>query len=161
MSVRYFALILGIMFLLIGVLAFVPGLTTTPPAAAADAVDAGAGAAHQHDLVVTGPGHGYLLGLFHVNLLHNLVHLAFGLWGVLAYRSLGGSITYARSVAVIYGLLAIMGLIPGLNTMFGLVPIHGHDVWLHLVIAGAAAYFGWAHAPVARTTEMHGTDVTA
>jgi hypothetical protein len=154
MNVRYFALILGIMFLLVGVLAFVPGLTTHP------ATDAGAGA-HQHDLVVTGPGHGYLLGLFHVNILHNLVHLLFGVWGVIAYRSLGASVTYSRAVAIIYGVLVVAGLIPGLNTMFGLVPIHGNDVWLHLLIAGAAAYFGWAAAPVAHRTEMHGTDVVA
>ena len=135
MSVRYFALILGIAFLLVGVLAFVPGMVQTPPADA-------------HELHVTGPGHGYLLGLFHVNVLHNLVHLLFGLWGVLAYRSVSGSITYARIVAISYGVLAIMGLIPVLNTLFGLVPIHGADVLLHAVIAAAAAYFGFL-APAA------------
>ena len=36
-----------------------------------------------------------------------------------------------------------MGLIPGLNTVFGLIPLHGHDVWLHLILAAAAGYFGW------------------
>lgn len=42
-----------------------------------------------------------------------------------------------------YGALAVMGLIPGLDTLFGLVPIFGHDVWLHAVTAAAAVYFGW------------------
>jgi hypothetical protein len=37
----------------------------------------------------------------------------------------------------------VLGLVPGLNTVFGLVPIHGHDVWLHAGTALAAAYFGW------------------
>jgi hypothetical protein len=50
---------------------------------------------------------------------------------------------YAQSLAVLYGALGVMGLIPGLNTVFGLVPLHGHDVWLHLGTAAAAAYFGW------------------
>ena len=50
---------------------------------------------------------------------------------------------YARSLAVLYGVLGIMGLIPGLNTLFGLVPLHGHDVWLHLGTAAVAAYFGF------------------
>ena len=55
--------------------------------------------------------------------------------------------TYARGLAVFYGLLAVMGLIPGLNTTLGLIPVFGHDVWLHALTAAAAAYFGWA-APV-------------
>ena len=58
-------------------------------------------------------------------------------------RSFDAARTYARIVAVAYGLLTVMGLMPGLNTMFGLVPIHGHDVRLHALIAAAGAYFGF------------------
>jgi len=129
MAVRYFALVMGITFLLVGLMAFVPGLNQTHT--------------DHPELAVEGPGTGYLLGLFHVNILHNLVHLAFGLWGVIAYRSFDHSRLYARVVAVSYALLAVMGLVPGLNTLFGMVPIHGHDVWLHALIAAAAAYFGF------------------
>src|SRR5439155_20434903 len=85
-----------------------------------------------------------LLGMFPVNVLHSLVHVLFGVWGIAAYFRFDASRFYARFVAVAYGLLAIMGLIPGLNTVFGLIPIHGNDVWLHAFIAIAAAYFGWA-----------------
>lgn len=143
MNTRYFALILGIAFLLVGILAFIPGMVTHP------AQEAG------HELTVTGPGHGYLLGLFHVNVLHNIVHLLFGLWGILAYRTLGASRQYAQIVAIAYGLLTIMGLIPRLNTVFGLVPLHGHDVWLHAVIALASAYFGFAPAREPRAATEH------
>lgn len=130
--VRYFALTLGIVFLIVGVAGFIPGLTTQHAGAP--------------ELAVHGPGHGYLLGLFHVNLLHNLVHLAFGVWGVIAYRSYDASRLYARGVAVIYGVLVVFGLCPDprINTLFGLVPVHGHDVWLHAVLALAGAVFGWA-----------------
>jgi hypothetical protein len=38
-----------------------------------------------------------------------------------------------------------MGLIPGLDTTFGLVPLFSHDVWLHVLLAGGAAYFGFVH----------------
>ena len=138
MSIRYFALVLGIMFLLVGVAGFIPGLVQQ------HSMD-------DHALVVTGPGTGYLMGLFHVNVLHNVIHLLFGIWGILAYSSFDASRVYARGVAIIYGLFVIMGLIPVLNTVFGLVPIHGHDVWLHALIALVSAYFGWAtvSAPVA------------
>jgi len=58
-------------------------------------------------------------------------------------------LVYARSIALFYGALAMMGLIPGMNTLFGMLPIHGHDVWLHAGSAAIAAYFGW------RSTEPH------
>lgn len=132
-AVRTFALIAGVAYVGVGLLGFIPGVTQPPPSGAPDlAVDA---------------GYGTLLGLFPVNILHNLVHLALGLWGLAASRAFAASRMYARGLAVIYGVLAVMGLIPGLNTTFGLVPIFGHDVWLHALTAIAAAYFGWM-APV-------------
>jgi hypothetical protein len=147
MSPRTFALIYGIVFLLVGIAGFIPGITQMD---------------HQHrpgvDLVVEGPGHGMLLGLFHVNLFHNIVHLAFGAWGLFAYRSLGHAVFYARGVTIIYAVLAVAGLIPGLNTMFGLVPLEGNDVWLHFLLAGIAAYFGFV-APRVQDNAMT-TDTT-
>jgi hypothetical protein len=136
MSVRYFALIIGIAFLLAGVLGFVPALVQHP--------------AGGHDLAVD-QGHGYLLGLFPVNVLHNIVHLLVGLGGVLAYRSFDASRMFSRILAIFYGVLAIMGLIPAYwaQTTFGLIPIHGNDVWLHAATAALAAYFGWA--PIGHT----------
>lgn len=129
MSVRTFALIFGIVFLAVGVAGFVPGLAqeTTHP-----------GVTMEH-------GSAMLLGLFPVNTLHNIVHLLFGILGILAYRSASGSVSYFRVVAISYGLLTILGLLPATNTLFGLVPIHGNDIWLHAVLALVAAYFGFGH----------------
>ena len=139
--VRYFALVYGIVFLLVGIAGFVPGLVT--PLQEAPGLTVGAGS-------------GLLFGLFPVNVLHNVVHLAFGVWGLAAYRTFSAARLYARGVAVIYGLLTVMGLIPLLNTTFGLIPLYGHDVWLHALLALVAAYFGWAlvraeEAPLATT----------
>ena len=130
MNVRRFAMIFGIIYLLVGIAGFIPQLLQAPPAGAPE--------------VAVATLHGYLLGLFPVNVLHTIVHLLIGIWGLVAAKSLGASVTYARSLAVIYGVLAIMGLIPGANTTFGLIPIHGHDVWLHAGTALIAAYFGFA-----------------
>jgi hypothetical protein len=131
MSVRKFAMILGIAFLLIGVLGFVPPLLIQREHGA-------------HDELRVRAFEGYLLGLFHVNILHTLVHVLFGVMGIAMSRSYDTARLYARIVAVGYGLLTIMGLVPALNTVFGLIPIHGHDVWLHALIAAASAYFGFA-----------------
>jgi len=130
MNVRRFAMIFGLIYLLVGIAGFIPQLLQPP-----------AGDAPQ---VAVDTLHGNLLGLFPVNVLHTIVHLLIGVWGLAAAKTLGASVTYARSLAVIYGVLAIMGLIPGMNTVFGLIPIHGHDVWLHAGTALISAYFGFA-----------------
>jgi hypothetical protein len=130
MSIRTFSLIYGIGFLIVGAGGFIPGLLSEP---------------HTHPDMTVNTGFGYLMGLFPVNVLHNLVHLAFGVWGLLAYRSASGARVYARGVAIIYAVLAVSGLIPGLRTTFGLIPLFSHDVWLHIVLAAGAAYFGFVH----------------
>jgi hypothetical protein len=98
-----------------------------------------------HPDLTVDSGYGLLLGLFPVNILHNLVHVLFGVWGLAVYRSVSGARSYARGVAVIYAVLTVAGLVPGLQTLFGLTPLFGNDVWLHAVLALVAAYFGWMH----------------
>lgn len=142
MNIRYFALIYGSVFLVVGIAGFLPPLLapfepSDPP------------------LAVTATS-GLLFGLFPVNLLHNLTHVAFGIWGIAVWRSVPRSRTYAQAVAVIYAIFVVMGFIPGLNTVFGLVPLHGHDIWLHVLLAGVAAYFGFAaRAEVAPSATAH------
>src|SRR5947207_56316 len=114
MNTRIFALILGIIFVLVALLGFIGIGVVAPPMTGPDA----------HLSVHA--GHGYLLGIFPVNHLHNTVHLIFGLWGIFAY--FGGvwpSIVYARVVCIAYLLLALLGLIPvdAIRTTFGLIPI--------------------------------------
>jgi len=82
-----------------------------------------------------------LLGLFPVNLLHNVVHLLFGVWGIVASRTLYGAKTYCRIGGVIYIVLAILGyLVP---TTFGLIPIGGNDIWLHALLGVVLAGVGF------------------
>ncbi|MGH7562356.1 MAG: DUF4383 domain-containing protein [Gemmatimonadales bacterium] len=116
------ARVFGVVFVLVGVLGFVPAAMTD----------------------------GMLLGLFPVNTMHNVVHLLLGLWGLVAAGTVAGAIGYFKAIAAIYALLAVLGLIPATNDLFGLAPIHGNDVWLHAVLALAAAYFGFG--PGARAT---------
>lgn len=128
MQTRYFALIFGIIYTLVGVMGFIPGLLQPPTGAPDLAVDT---------------GYGLLLGLFPVNILHTVVHLLIGVWGIIAYRVFPAAQIFARANAIIFGLLTIMGLIPGLDTTFGLIPLFGHDIWLHALSALVSAYFGF------------------
>lgn len=135
MRTATFALFAGIVFLSVGVLGLTPAALQPPPAEAPPV-----------RLTVL---YGYLLGVFAVNIVHSLVHLAVGIWGILAWRAdhLGRAIsspkTFARGLAILYAALALIGIVPGMGTLFGLVPIHGNDVWLHAGTAALAAYFGW------------------
>lgn len=132
MNIKKFTTILGILFLIIGILGFVPGLLTMP---------------HDTDPILAATdSHGRFLGLFAVNSIHNLIHIAFGIWALSASRDILRARQFCKANAVIYAVLAVMGLFPGLNTLFGLAPLHGHDVWLHAVIAASTGYFGYAWA---------------
>ena len=133
MSTRTFALVWGILFLVAGASGFV---WATPPHPS-------------HPPLIVDSFYGQAMGLFPVNILHNADHLAFGVWGLLAYKSLSASRTYAKAVAIIYAVLVVAGFIPNLNTMFGLVPLFGNDILLHIGLALPAAYFGWMHRDVA------------
>jgi len=128
MQTRYFALVFGIAYILAAASGIIPGLLVRSPNLPPLTVDS---------------FYGLALGLFPVNVLHTLVHLIIGLWGVIAWRTVGAARIYARSLAIIYGVLTIVGAIPATNTVFGLVPLFGNDVWLHAVTAVIAAYFGW------------------
>src|SRR5262245_26385946 len=125
MRLRYFALIFGIAFLLTGIAGFIPGLLTHHAA--------------DHPLTVDAAS-GRLLGLFPVNVLHSLVHVLIGAFGILAWRRMDWSRRFGQGVAIFYGVLTILGLIRGTSTLFGLIPIYGHDIWLHAVAAIIAGY---------------------
>lgn len=124
------ALVFGVAFLLIGVAGFfVPG-----------------GMSMDADMATAGR----LLGLFPLNLLHNLVHLGFGVWGIAASRSHDGSRSYGRIAAGAYVGLVILAFVS--PTLFGLVPIGSHIIWLHAVLALGLAWVGFfAGEPAGRT----------
>ena len=129
MNVHSFAFLYGVVFLVAGVAAFFPALVTPHEAL-------------EHELLIR-QGAGDFLGLFPTNALHNVGHAAAGLWGLLVYRYQGAALVYARILAVGLVLVVIMGFVPKLDTLFGLVPLHGNYIWFHAVLAPAAAYFGF------------------
>ena len=81
------------------------------------------------------------LGLFPVNILHNMVHLVFGIWGLMAARSVNGSVSYLRIAGVIYAVLIPLGFIA--PDGFGLIPLGGNDPYLHIALALPMLFFGF------------------
>jgi uncharacterized protein DUF4383 len=129
MRAETFALFFGVAYLSAGLLGLHPAALTPAPADAPPL---------QLSLL-----YGYLLGVFPVNALLSALHVATGVWGILAWRRLTSPRIFVRTCAVAYGALAVMGFLPRLDTLFGVMPLHGHNVWLHAVTAAVAAYVTW------------------
>lgn len=124
--VQLAALVFGIVFILVGVLGFIPGITTNYDALLFAGSDSAA----------------LLLGVFQVSILHNIVHLLFGVAGVVLARSFSGARNYLIWGGVIYFVLWIYGLFVSGDTPANFVPVNNADNWLHLVLAIAMVALG-------------------
>ncbi|NMG11563.1 DUF4383 domain-containing protein [Brasilonema sp. UFV-L1] len=146
---RYCALIIGILFLILGIAGFIPALVSLPGTTASYVpIDATKSAYAM--------GFGYVFGLFPTNFLHNIVHCAVGLFGITSYNSTSSARIFNRSFAVAYTFLSIMGLLPLAKTTFGLMPLFGNNVWLNALTASVTAYYGIViPAKVRGTSVLH------
>ena len=112
------ALAVGAVFLLVGILGFIPGITTN--------YDTMTFASHHSNAL--------LLGIFNVSILHNIVHLAFGLVGLLLARTASGARGYLIGGGAIYLVLFLYGLVIDHQSAANFVPVNMADNWLHLVL---------------------------
>jgi hypothetical protein len=117
-AVQKAALGVGVVFLLVGVLGFIPGITT----------DYGTMSFASHH------SEAKLLGLFQVSILHNIVHLLFGVAGLALARTVGGARQYLVVGGIIYLVLFVYGLIVGQNSTANFVPVNTADDILHLLL---------------------------
>ncbi|GGT84411.1 DUF4383 domain-containing protein [Streptomyces coeruleorubidus] len=112
------AQLVGVVFLLVGVLGFIPGITT----------DYGSMEFASHESGAE------LLGLFQVSILHNLVHLAYGLVGLALARTAGGAYSYLLVGGAVYLVLWVYGLSVGHDSDANFVPLNTADDWLHFAL---------------------------
>ncbi|MBF6329708.1 DUF4383 domain-containing protein [Nocardia transvalensis] len=124
--VQYGSLAVGTLFLLVGVLGFIPGITTD--------YDTLVWAGHHTDAK--------LLGLFQVSALHNIVHLAFGVAGLVASRTALWSRGFLIGGGVVYLVLWIYGLVIDRASDANFVPVNNADNWLHLVLGAGMIALG-------------------
>lgn len=117
--VQTYATVFGAVFLLVGIAGFIPGITT----------DYG-------DMQFAGSdSEAMLLGIFQVSILHNIVHVLFGIAGLALARSYDGARTFLIGGGVIYAVLWIYGLLIDQDSGANFVPVNTADNWLHLVLA--------------------------
>jgi len=115
--VKSAAILFGVVFLLIGILGYVPATT---------------------------PANGMLLRIFHVNTAHNIVHLASGVVFLLCGIAGAGPLqTFFKIFGIIYGLVAVLGFYYGDNALLGIVANNTADTWLHVVLAVVMLFLGF------------------
>lgn len=113
--VQQLAWVFAIVFLAVGVLGFVPGITSD----------------------------GHLLGIFEVDTLHNVIHILSGAAALIAaWMSASASRMYFKVFGVVYALVTVVGFVQG-STVLGLIGVNMADNVLHLVIAVAALAIGF------------------
>jgi hypothetical protein len=118
--------VVAVVFLLVGVLGFIPGITTE--------YDTMTFAGHHSEAM--------LLGVFAVSVLHNIVHLLFGVVGLLMARTVAGAVGFLVWGGVVYLGLWIYGLLIDQETAANFVPVNTADNWLHLVLGAVMLGLG-------------------
>lgn len=118
---KTFGMLFGIVFLAVGILGFVPGVTTT----GAD-------------------GMPMLLGIFMVNTAHSFVHIASGAVFLLASMSGGGAARlWFQIFGLVYAVVAVLGFMTPNGMLLGLISNNPADTWLHVVLAVAMLAIGF------------------
>lgn len=117
-TVQKAAMVVGVVFLLVGVLGFIPGVTSNYSTMSFAS----------HDSMAK------LLGLFQVSILHNIVHLLFGVAGLTLARTVTGARNYLIGGGIIYLVLFLYGLVVSQNSPANFVPLNPADDILHLVL---------------------------
>ncbi|MFC6091043.1 DUF4383 domain-containing protein [Saccharothrix lopnurensis] len=126
--VQLAATVVGAVFLVVGIAGFIPGLTTE--------YDTLQFAGHHSEAM--------LFGLFNVSILHNIVHLLFGVAGLALARTTRGAYLFLVGGAVIYLVLWLYGLLIDHDSAANFVPLNNADNWLHLLLAVGMAGLGMA-----------------
>lgn len=117
--------LVGVVFLLVGIAGFIPGITTNLYDGLEFAGD---------------NGNAELLGIFSVSVLHNIVHGLFGIAGLALAKTASGARTFLIGGGAIYVVLWLLGLIGGADW----IPSNTPDDWLHLGLGVGLIGLGFA-----------------
>ncbi|MEH1129882.1 DUF4383 domain-containing protein [Micromonospora sp. CPCC 206061] len=124
--IRIVAAAMAAVFLLVGILGFIPGITT-----------------NYSDMRFAGHESGAeLFGVFQVSILHNIVHLLFGVAGLALARTVSGARAYLVGGGAIYAVLWLYGLVIDHESGANFVPLNTADNWLHLFLAASMIALG-------------------
>ncbi len=118
------ARVIGAVFLLVGVLGFVPGVVSNYSSMSFMGHDSTA----------------KLLGIFEVSVLHNIVHVLLGVAGLAMARTKPRQ--FLVGGGVIYLVLWVYGIVIDKASTANFVPVNTADNWLHFALGAAMLALG-------------------
>lgn len=127
--------------MLVGILGFIPGVTTNYESLGM--------AGHTSEAL--------LLGVFQVSILHNIVHLLFGVAGLLLARTPAQARNYLIGGGAVYLVIWLYGLLIDHNSPANFIPVNNAANWLHLVLGLGMIALGFALSSERRRTSTTGT----
>ena len=113
MTLKPFAIIIGIAFVVVGILGFVPHVTVN----------------------------GLLLGIFAVDTMHNWVHIVSGVVALATSCREKAAKLYFQIFGIIYALVAILGFVMKGHIL--MMQMNMADNYLHIALAIILLYFGF------------------
>ena len=130
MTARTFAALCAVLYIGLGIAGFVPALWERPAAAPGLSIKV---------------FYASLFGIFFVNIILSMMHLTIGLWAAMSANNKYSSLIFARAGTLVLVAMGIAGLIPvtEIQTLYGTVPLHGNNVWLHLGTAVVGVIFAF------------------
>lgn len=128
MQTRAFCLLLGIVYVAIGVLAIFPAFRTAP---------------HPAPTVELTAAYGNFLGLFPTNLFADIARIVIGFYAIASGRTLDSARRFCSLAFVFFGALTFLGFVSSVNTLFGAVPIYWNTIWIDGATAFLAGVFGF------------------
>lgn len=133
MNAKNFALVGGVVMLVIGALSLIPAFT---------------GLAFGLPILKIETSYGLFLGVFPLNIVNKAILIGLGLWGIAAASdpvlSIPRSVSFSRWVFALSAVFVVLGLFPQTNTLFGYAPLFGAGIWLHGVMALLSGIFGYS-----------------
>ncbi len=120
--VKTLGMLFGIVFLAVGILGFVPGVSAPGP-----------------------DGMPMLLGIFMVNTAHSMVHIASG--AIFLFASMAGAgaaSLWFKLFGLVYAVVAVLGFMTPNGMLLGLISNNPADTWLHVGLAAAMLLIGFA-----------------
>ncbi|GAA6524869.1 DUF4383 domain-containing protein [Intrasporangium sp. DVR] len=136
-AVKTAAKAVSIVFLLVGVLGFIPGITT--------GYDTLTFAGHESEAM--------LLGVFQVSILHNIVHLLFGVVGWTVSRTVSGARNFLIGGGIVYLVLTVYGWVIDKESAANVIPVNAADDWLHLLLGLGMIGLGFVLRPHPRDVQ--------
>ncbi len=119
--VKTLGMLFGIVFLAVGILGFVPGISTPGP-----------------------DGMPMLLGIFMVNTAHSIVHIASGAVFLIASMSGAGvARLWFQLFGIVYAVVAVLGFMTPNGMLLNMISNNPADTWLHVVLAVAMLAIGF------------------